>query len=462
MTTTINDAALRSIYQDGAAAQRPRYQQAIKNFAGIYGPGDIYIFRAPGRVNLIGEHTDYNNGFVMPVALDKDVLLLARPRPDNYVRLANVEAEFQPFSFAIEPEIPPGAPGAWENYAKGAAQLMAQHLERQLTGFDGLVVGQSPQGVPRGAGLSSSTSLTVVAAIALAHFNNWQPDEPAFAQFCSRAEWYVGTRGGVLDQFSLLLTRQGHALFLDCRPAANGRFTMEHVPLPNGYRLMVANSGVHHRNVGGGYNRRVAECRAGVSLLQNSYPNITSLRDMQPVPWTEFAELLPPQTTVAHLRAGRIDLGDLPGLTADTPLKVRARCRHVWSENERVTAAAAAMRAGNIAALGRYLNQAHASARDDYEISCAELESLVTAAREVAGVVGARLTGAGWGGCIVALVAAGSAGEFETHVSRRYQAETGLQADIFTCRAGPGAGLVAVVANEPMGKVANVAQKPKT
>ncbi len=445
---------LETIYGDGAAEQAARYEAALAAFHAIYGPGEIYIFRAPGRVNLIGEHTDYNHGYVLPAALDKDVLLLARPRSDRLVRLRNVEPDYPPVAFEATAVIPAEPVGSWGNYARGAAQRLAQHFGRDLVGFDGLAAGAPPFGVPRGAGLSSSSAFTVVVAVALVHLNRGadaecgnssfilHPSSFTLARLCSEAEWYVGTRGGVMDQFIALLGQRDHALFLDCRPDAEGRYCTEPVALPQGYHLLVVNSGVRHHNTGGGYNRRVAECRAGVALLRAKYGAITHPRDVESVPWADLEPLLPEATTAAELAGRGIALGDIPGLTADAPLKVRARCRHVWSENHRVLAAMAALRAGDVIRLGQLLNEAHASARDDYEISCPELESLTTAAREVDGVAGARLTGAGWGGCIVALVRADAVLAFEAHVAEKYHAETGLDAAIFDCRAGPGAGLV--------------------
>jgi galactokinase len=244
----------------------------------------------------------------------------------------------------------------------------------------------------------------------------------------------------------MLLAQQNQALFLDCRPDAAGRYAMEHVPLPPGYQLIVADSGVRHQNVGGGYNQRVAACRAGVALLQQThFSHISHLRDVQDVPWAELAGQLPAEITIGDLQERNIDLGDLPGLTPDTRLKVRARCRHVWTENQRVKDAMTALRATDMTTLGRLLNEAHTSARDDYEISCPELESLVQAAREVDGVAGARLTGAGWGGCIVALVSAEAGPTFEAHVRERYQNDTGRTTAIFACRVGPGAGLVTMI-----------------
>jgi galactokinase len=179
-----------------------------------------------------------------------------------------------------------------------------------------------------------------------------------------------------------------------------------------------------------------------VALLQPRFPGITHLRDVQEQAWDDLAPALPEETTLAALRGQGVALGDLPGVREDAVLRVRARCRHVWTENRRVLAAIDAMTAGEVATLGGLLNAAHASARDDYEISCPEIEVLVGAAREVDGVVGARLTGAGWGGCMVALVAADAVPVLEEHVAARYREATGRSPGIFVCRAGPGAGFV--------------------
>jgi galactokinase len=461
-------STLSEIYGEGAGRQGVRYAQALAAFRTAFGPGEVYTFRAPGRVNLIGEHTDYNHGYVLPVALDRDILLLARRRTDSTVRLCNLEAGYAPLAFRAAPDIPPAMRGDWGNYARAAAQALVRRAGPDLAGLDGLVVGGAPYGVPRGAGLSSSSALTVVVAVALAHFNGQAlgPDagdvahpaataagaaveRAAFAFFCSQAEWYVGTRGGIMDHFAALVSRRDQALFLDCRPDAAGRYATEHLPLPDGYRLLVVDSGVHHENARGQFNERVACCRAGVGLLQKHYAGrpgatggISHLRDLQDVPWRELEALLPEEITPRELRRQAVELGDLPGLDDGARLHVRARCRHVWSENRRVLAAAAALRAKDVATLGELLNEAHASARDDYEISCPEVESLVRAAHETEGVAGARLTGAGWGGCMVALVHTSVVAAFEEHVRRCYAAETGRVCSIFACRAGPGAGLV--------------------
>jgi galactokinase len=429
---------LAEIYGDGVEVQVERYTAVLKEFALLYGPGEVWLFRAPGRVNLIGEHTDYNGGYVLPVALNKDIALALRPRKDNWIHLHNSEAEFAPFSLAIESEIALGEAGEWRNYVQGVAQTMAQVLKRPLQGFEGLVSAKAPFGVPRGAGVSSSSALTVVMAAALAAVNGWRPETAEFVQFCSEAEWYVGTRGGIMDHFISVTGQKDHALFLDCRPP----YQTEAVPLPPEVAVLVVNSGVKHQNSRGHFNRRVAACRAGVGLLRAAFPDISLLRDVENVAWPELERLLPESITVGSLAARLIELGDLPGLTADAALQVRACCRHVWSENWRVRAAVGAMKTADVTRLGQLLTEAHISARDDYEISCPEVEQLVAILAPQAEVAGVRLTGAGWGGCVVALVDREVVTAVATQTIEQYEAVMGITAETFVCRPGPGAEMV--------------------
>ena len=444
---------LVEIYGNGAGEQMARYRSTFAGFRERYGPGPVHIFRAPGRVNLIGEHTDYNHGYVLPVALDRDVLLLARPRSDGQVRLANVEADFEARSFAVSDAIPAAPSGDWSNYARGPAQELTrlrstgsvQVQGGPVSGIDGLVSAAPPFGVPRGAGVSSSSALTVAMAVAFAHFAGWEWEGAEMARLCSDAEWYVGTRGGIMDQFIALLAQRGHALFLDCRPDADGEFRTRPIPLPAGYRLLVMDSGVRHTNTRNEFNQRVAACRAGVALLRQSMPGITHLRDVENVEWATLESQLPEAVSVAALRAEGLELGDLPNVPDDAPLRVRACCRHVWTENRRVLDTLEALGSDDIRRVGSLLDEAHASAAEDYRISTAELDVLTVAAREVDGVAGARLTGAGWGGCVIALVPEAQVAEFTAHVGQAYTRETGREATIFPCSAGPGAGLVGVV-----------------
>ncbi len=435
---------LTAIYGSAAASQMARYSAALEQFRATYGPGPVHIFRTPGRVNLIGEHTDYNHGYVLPVALDRDVLLLARPRADSQVRLVNVESDFGPRSFAVSAAIPSAAPGDWSNYARGPAQEFTRQRGVLAPGCDGLVSAAPPFGVPRGAGVSSSSALTVALAVAFAHFAGWQWQGAEMAQFCSDAEWYVGTRGGIMDQFIALLAQRDHALFLDCRPDAAGNFRTRPIPLPAGYRLLVMDSGVRHTNTRNEFNQRVAACRAGVALLRRTHPGITHLRDVENEAWAGLEAGLPEQVRLIDLRAAGLSLGDLPNVPEDAPLQVRACCRHVWTENHRVLQTMDALDRNDIRRVGELLDAAHASAAADYRISTPELDALTRAAREIDGVAGARLTGAGWGGCVIALVPDAQVDEFTMHVGRAYQRETGREATIFPCQAGPGAGLVGV------------------
>ncbi len=440
---------LQSIYGPTCAQHTERYANALARFDHLYGPGPVEIMRAPGRVNIIGEHTDYNHGFVLPAALDKDIVLLARRRTDQHVRAANIEPQFATAEFELGPDIPPAATGDWSNYLRGPAQYIAAIPDSAVTGLDILIDGAPPLGVPRSAGLSSSSALVVAMALALSHFSNWHITGAAFAHACADAEWYVGTRGGIMDHFAAILTQQNHALFLDCRPAADGAFQFEHIPFPPGYRLLVVDSGVHHDNVRGAYNRRVAACRAGVALLRQQRVTgnqpLTHLRDVQEIAWTALEPHLPDTVTLDSLRHKGIDLGELPGVADDTPLAVRACCRHVWHENARVLATLAALRRNDIAAVGQLLNESHVSMRDDYDISTPELDFLVAAANEVDGVAGARLTGAGWGGCIVILAAADAVDDLQQHIARSYERAYGRQPNQFLCQAGPGAGHVATL-----------------
>ncbi|MBN1401915.1 MAG: galactokinase [Anaerolineae bacterium] len=447
-------SALQGLYGDEMgilAAQERRYTRAIRAFGERYGRGEVLIFRAPGRINLIGEHTDYNHGYVMPMALDKDLLLLIRPRPDAQVHMANTEAAFPESAFEIAEQIPLQQIGHWANYAQGPAQLLAQEYGPGLRGFDALVEGAPPHGIPRGAGLSSSSALTVASALALVEINGIALQGAELADACGRAEWYVGTRGGIMDQFISILAQRDHALFLDCRPAPDGSgYRYAQVPMPPGYAVLVVDSQVRHRNTGPQFNRRVAEGRIGVRLLQrrlppSEFPRITHLRDVQHVPWEKLEPLLPESIDGGALRQLGIDPDRIldQGVSPETDtFLVRRRCRHVHSENQRVLRSQEALLAGDMATFVHLLHQAHASARDDYEISTPEIEVLVALAESVSEQVGARLTGAGWGGCVIVVTPWDQLDAVRNIFVSGYRAETGLETQLFVCRSAPGAGRV--------------------
>ena len=427
------------------ADQSARYRRGFRAFVARFGRGEMTVLRAPGRVNLIGEHTDYNHGYVMPMALDKDVLVFVRPRPDAVVRLANVEPGFPERRFQIALDIPSQPTGDWANYMQGPAQLVAREFRAVLRGFDALVDGSPPQGVPRGAGLSSSSALTVAGTLALLHVNSIDLRGAPLADLCGRAEWYVGTRGGIMDQFISVLAKRDHALFLDCRPSPDDEeYSYRHIPIPSGYAVVVIDSQVRHTNTGPLFNRRVAEGRIGVLLLRRRYPSITHLRDVDGHPWPSLEPLLPKVIRAHELREMGIDpdgiLDSGVGSGTDTFL-VRQRCRHVITENRRVLRSVAALETGDMDTFGRLLKEAHASARDDYDISTPEIETLVRLAQTMPGTVGARLTGAGWGGCIVAIMRADEVRFLGERVLTPYQQETGLKAQAFVCRSAAGAGV---------------------
>ncbi len=436
---TISDI-LESCYRPTSSQQAARYGEALTQFRALYGPGPVQLFRAPGRVNLIGEHTDYNHGFVLPAALDKDVVILARARSDHLLRGANMEKGYSPIEFELKREIPPAPRGDWSNYLRGPAQMLANHAD--LPGMDLLVLGAPPHGVPRSVGLSSSSAVVVATAVTLAHQVGLPYATAAFAQACADAEWYVGTRGGIMDHFAALLTQRDHALFLDCRARPDGSYTTRHIPFPASHRLLVVDSGVHHDNIRGEFNLRVAACRAGVALLRATYPQITHLRDVQDIAWATLEPHLPETTTTQQLVNAGINLGDIPGLGPTSPLHVLACCRHVWHENARVLQALDAFAHNDIAAVGAILTQAHFSARDNYRISTPELDYLVITANAMPGVVGARLTGAGWGGCVLVMVDATEVDSLQEQLKASYTVTFGYTPAMFLCQAAPGAGFL--------------------
>lgn len=452
--------AMTGIYggADVLAGNQTRYASALQRFRQLAGPGSAAFVRAPGRVNLIGEHTDYNHGFVLPMALDKDTLLTLRRRTDRTVRLWNSEGErFTPRHFELAEQIPPAPLGDWGNYVRAAAQALFVHSGGAIRGMDILVSGAPPWGTPRAAGLSSSSALLVATALAFAGLNGVNIDKVAFARLCSEAEWYVGTRGGIMDHFASVLGQRGHALLLDCRPRtdpakAQPHYPIEPVRMPDGYSVIICNSGVQRQKTRSQYNVRVAECRLAVAILKRTHPAITHLRDVSAEALgvthqqaLALVETLPESLSMADVQRDAALAATLSQLnTAFASGQVflpRARARHVVSENERVLRGVTALRAGDAATFGALMNKAHASMSGDYDASCPEVDTLATIAREAPGVLGARVTGAGWGGCVVALAKEPASG-FAQAVAPAYRAATGLQTDIFVCRSGPGAGFV--------------------
>jgi len=353
-------------------------------------------FRAPGRVNLIGEHTDYNDGFVLPVAIDLSCDVKASLREGN--ELSAVSKQLKPSIRWSLDRLQAARPrGDWSDYVAGVA-IQLQQRGVSLPGAELEIDSQ----VPIGAGLASSAALEVAAAAALCALSETEMSLLDLALLCQRAEReFAGTQCGIMDQYAAAMGKKAHALLIDCR-------SLEHqeVPLPAGADLVVVNSMVRHEHASGEYNQRRKECERAAELLGKS------LRDVSPKEWPE----------------------------AETKLKdpVRRRARHVITENQRVLEFVEACKLGDIQALGKLLGASHKSLAEDYEVSCPELDALVEIAAGAPGFLGARMTGGGFGGCTVNLVKSGSVAEFRDRVTSVYKARTGITPAVYVCKSANG------------------------
>jgi galactokinase len=359
-------------------------------------------YRAPGRVNLIGEHTDYNDGFVMPVAIDRFTTVTATRRAD---RLVVVTSTAYPDPVTIDLDAPGDGPsGAWSDYVRGVAAIL-ERRGRRLVGADMTIASD----VPIGAGLSSSAALEVSTGYALMDLAGHAIDRTELALACQQAEHeFAGMRCGVMDQFIACHGRAGQALLLDTRS-----LDAAWLPLPADVQVLVCNTMTKHALASDGYNERRADCEAGVRALAARLPGVRALRDV----------------TLDDLNAHRDALDD----------RVLRRCRHVVTENARTLDAADALRAHDIARFGRLMSASHASLRDDYEVSTGELDAMVEIAMEAGGVFGARMTGGGFGGCTVNLVRDDAVAAFAAHVRDGYTARTRRVPEIHVCIASNGA-----------------------
>ncbi|SJZ92243.1 galactokinase [Consotaella salsifontis] len=358
-------------------------------------------FAAPGRVNLIGEHTDYNDGFVLPVALDMTTRIEAEPRADRTVTVRS-RMNGAEFSFNLD-ESDPAPRRDWSDYVRGVV-VMLQRAGHRLTGAS-LVVDSN---VPTGSGLSSSAALEVSVGYSLVRLAGEEIALPELAKLCQKAEnEFVGMRCGIMDQFISCCGVAGHALLIDCRSLSTRT-----VAIPQGTRIVICNSMVHHELASGEYNLRRQDCERGVELLKPAMGEITALRDVSPEALEAHRDLLP-ETTYR-------------------------RCRHVVSENARVLAAVDALASDDPWRFGQLMVESHASMKDDYEITCPEIDQLVEIALAQRGVYGSRMTGGGFGGCTVSLVADEAAEDFERALVEGYHAATGITPPIYDCVAGPG------------------------
>jgi galactokinase len=367
-----------------------------RGFAERFGEPPAIVVRAPGRVNLIGEHTDYNDGFVLPLAINRAVWIALRPRADREVHVWSTEFT-ETADFSLD-RLERGGP-AWSEYLKGTAWAL-EHAGHRLTGWDG-VIGSD---LPIGAGLSSSAALELATARAFAATTHipWEP--AAMARLAQRAEnEWVGVNCGIMDQMVSGVGQEGHAVLIDCRTLHT-----EAVPLPKSMVVVILDTATRRGLVDSAYNERRRQCESAAAFF-----GVAALRDVT--------------DTMLEARGAGLD-----------PTTAR-RARHVVTENARTLAAALAMRRGDAQALGRLMNQSHESLRDDFEVSSAALDTMVEVARAERGCYGARMTGAGFGGCAVAVVNREDGPAFVERVAEQYQGRTGLAARLYLTEASGGA-----------------------
>ncbi|HEV3040153.1 MAG TPA: galactokinase [Candidatus Angelobacter sp.] len=368
-------------------------------FRTLYGENCL-LYRAPGRINLIGEHTDYNDGFVMPAAINFYCWVAISMAKGRAVEVYSTNFN-EHRSFDLDR---PEPLEDWSDYVQGVA-LMLQRSEHPLQGAKMLVSSE----VPIGSGLSSSAALEVAAGLAFLGRSNARDDHNQLALACQRAEnEFVGARCGIMDQFIACNGQSGRLLMLDCR-SLESRL----LPIPENVRLVICNSMVRHAIATGEYNLRRSQCEEGVRLLARVRPGIRALRDVTRDELEQLANSLPPE--------------------------ILKRCRHVISENQRVLEAATTLEQCDLKKLRSLMAASHESLRDDYQVSCPELDLLVNLANPIEGVYGARMTGGGFGGCTINLVAVEAVSSFQDQISAQYRQHTGIVPEIYVSTASEGA-----------------------
>lgn len=373
--------------------------QVVQAFEAAYGESPSLVIRAPGRVNIIGEHTDYNDGFVLPMAINRAIWMAIRPREDGRVYLKSLDFN-KPIEFSLhDMERGPSSPA---EYVKGVAWAMGQ-AGHTLKGWEGILKGN----VPIGAGLSSSAALEMATARAFASVSDIVWDSATMAQLAQKAEndW-VGMNCGIMDQMISAAGKQDHALLIDCRSLET-----QVAPLPPETVIVILDTGTRRGLVDSAYNERREQCETAARFFE-----VPALRDVD-------------LTTFEQRESGLDDV-------------TRRRARHVITENDRTLQAKEAMDQGDASRLGALMNASHVSMRDDFEISSMALDAMVEIAQAQPGCYGARMTGGGFAGCAVALVQAGAAEDFAAQVETAYRSQTEHQPQIYICQATDGADIV--------------------
>ena len=378
-------------------------QRAALAFEQICGYQATTFVQAPGRVNLIGEHTDYNDGFVMPCAIDYQAVIACAKRSDGIVRLISVDYDHVQDIFDVNAEITPTEDKLWANYMRGVFHFLKQK-GYQLGGADLAITGN----VPLGSGLSSSAALEIVTGQAMKALYDLNVTQSDLALIGQAAEHhFAGCKCGIMDQMISACGEKGHALLLDCRSLES-----KAVHIPEGVSIMIVNSNVPHSLVDGAYNALRDQCEQASHLL-----NKAALRD----------------ATLAELDNSNIEKGS----------DIYKRAHHVISENNRTEACAEALIAGDLQKVGEYMYASHESMRDDFEITVPQIDYIVEILAEVIGSQGgARMTGGGFGGCCVALLPTNLVDQAKTAIDTKYEAKTGIAPSIYICTPQSGAGLI--------------------
>ncbi len=381
-----------------------RIEVLVNGFKEHFGGEPEVLVRAPGRVNLIGGHTDYNDGFVLPVAIDRDIMVASRSRDDALVRVYSLDFGAMA-EFALD-DIHSDSENTWSNYPRGVAHFLKEE-GYELRGMEAVVTGN----IPLAAGLSSSAAMEVAMAMAFEKISGLEIDPVRMALICQKAEnQFVGVNCGIMDQFISRMGLKDHALLLDCRI-----LEFELVPFKlEGVKIVVCNTAVKRGLVDSEYNKRRSECERGMTILDEFLPGIRALRD--------------------------VDIDDFQRYKSYLPEITEKRCRYIIKENMRVLESVQSLEENDLARFGFLMNESHVGLRDEYEVSCPELDAMVEIAWSIDGVLGSRMTGAGFGGCTVTLVTEDCVEQLIEKVNKEYPERTGLQPEIYVCTAEDGAG----------------------